>query len=38
MQEILNYHDPSISISGRPVCNLRFAYNIDLIAGSESEL
>ncbi|GFR82137.1 endonuclease-reverse transcriptase [Elysia marginata] len=29
---------PTISIFGRPLCNLRFADDIDLIAGSQAEL
>ena len=28
----------SVSIGGRPICNLRFADDIDLLGGSEEEL
>lgn len=38
MQETLHDHHTSISIGGRPLCNLRFADDIDLMAGSNSEL
>ena len=38
MQEILEDHHTSISIGGRPVCNLRFADDIDLMGGSNTEL
>ncbi|GFR90329.1 endonuclease-reverse transcriptase, partial [Elysia marginata] len=38
MQDTLHLHTPTISIGGRPVCNLRFADDIDLIAGSQAEL
>ena len=38
MQETLDDHHTSISIGGRPVCNLRFADDIDLIGGSDSKL
>ncbi|GFR90078.1 endonuclease-reverse transcriptase [Elysia marginata] len=38
MQDNLHQHSPTISIGGRPVCNLRFADDIDLIAGSQAEL
>ena len=38
MQETLHDHVTTISIGGRPVCNLRFADDIDLMAGSNSEL
>ncbi|GFR77564.1 endonuclease-reverse transcriptase [Elysia marginata] len=38
MQDTLHQHSPTISIGGRPVCNLRFADDIDLIAGSQAEL
>ncbi|GFR75435.1 endonuclease-reverse transcriptase, partial [Elysia marginata] len=38
MQDTLHQHSPTISIGGRPVCNLRFADDyIDLIAGSQAE-
>ena len=36
MQAIL--HDHSISIGGRPVCNLRLNDDIDLMGGSNGEL
>ena len=32
------YHQTSISIGGRPMCNLRFADDIDLMGGSNGEL
>ena len=38
MQETLHDHVTTISIAGRPICNLRFADDIDLMAGSQSEL
>ena len=38
MQETLHDHHTSISICGRPTCNLRFADDIDLTGGSSSEL
>ena len=38
MQNTLENHQSSISIGGRTVCNLRFADDIDLIAGSNAEL
>ena len=38
MQETLSDHNTSISIGGRPLCNLRFADDIDLLAGSSKEL
>ena len=38
MQETLYDHTTTISIGGRPVCNLRFADDIDLMAGSNNEL
>jgi hypothetical protein len=38
MQETLDNFESSISIGGRHVNNLRFVDDIDLIAGSESEL
>ena len=34
----LDDHQTSISIGGRPLCNLRFADDIDLLAGSNKEL
>lgn len=38
MQDTLRDHHTSISIGGRPLCNLRFADDIDLMAGSNNEL
>ena len=38
MQETLHDHHTSISIGGRPTCNLRFADDIDLMGGSSGEL
>ena len=38
MLNTLEDHYTFISIGGRPVCNLRFADDIDLMAGSNSEL
>ena len=38
MQETLHDHHTSISIGGRPICNLRFADDIDLMSGSYGEL
>ena len=38
MQDTLKYHDSTISIGGRPISNLHFAYDINLIAGSSNEL
>ena len=38
MQETLAKHQSSVSIGGRPLCNLRFADDIDLLATSEKEL
>ena len=38
MQETLNGHHTSISIGGRPMCNLLFASDIDLLGGSNGEL
>ena len=31
-------HHTSISIGGRPLCNLKFADDIDLLTGSNTEL
>ena len=31
-------HVPSISIDGRPLCNLRFTEDIDLMEGSAGDL
>ena len=38
MLEILHDHHTSISIGGRPIYNLRFADDIDLMTGSNGEL
>lgn len=38
MSDALQDHHTSISIGGRRVCNLRFADDIDLLAGSNEEL
>ena len=38
MQETLNDHHTFISIGGRPICNLRFVDDIDLMDGSNGEL
>ena len=38
MQETLNDHHTSISTGGRPICNLLFANNIDLMGSSNDEL
>ena len=38
MQEILHDHNTSISIGGRPICNLQFADDIDAMGGSYEEL
>ena len=38
MIESLQNHHTTISINGRPLCNLRFADDIDLMGGSEDEL
>ena len=38
MQETLHDHSTTISIGGNPVCNLRFADDIDLMGGSNAEL
>ena len=38
MKDTLHEFHPSISIGGRRVCNLRFADDIDLIAGTNEEL
>ena len=37
-QETLHDHHTSISIGGRPICNLHFADDIDLTGGSNGEL
>ena len=38
MQETLQDFNTTISIGGRPICNLRFADDIDHMGDSESEL
>ena len=38
MKETLHDHTTTISITGRPICNLCFADDIDLMVGSDSEL
>ena len=38
IQETLHNRHTSISIGGRPLCNLRFADDIALMGGSEAEL
>ena len=38
MQETLHDHYTSISIGSRPICNLKFADDIDLIGGSYGEV
>ena len=38
MLNALQNHVTTISVGGRPLCNLRFADDIDLLAGSETEL
>ena len=38
MQETFNDHHTSISIGGRPTCNVRFADDIDLTGGRNGEL
>ena len=38
MQETLCDHHTSISIGGRPICNLRFADDTDVIDGSNGVL
>ena len=37
MQETLQDHHIAISIGGRPLCNLRFADDIDLMGGGNNE-
>ena len=36
--EVVDTDDTSVSIGGRPLCNLQFADDIDLLIGSEEEL
>ena len=37
MQQTLHDHHSSISIGRRPICNLRFAIDIDFMGGSNGE-
>ena len=37
MQETLHDHHTSISIGGRPICNLQCTDDIDLMSGSNGE-
>ena len=37
MQETLHNHHTSISIGGRPICNPRFADDVDLMGGINGE-
>ena len=37
MQEALTNYDSSISLTGRPICNLRFTDDIELVVGSTEE-
>ena len=38
MTDALEDHESTVSIGGRPISNLRFADDIDALAGSETEL
>ena len=38
MQETLHDHHTSVSIGGRPICNLPFADDISLMVGSSGEI
>ena len=38
MSEVLDEHEGKVSIAGRTINNLRFADDIDGLAGSEQEL
>ena len=38
MKETLHNHHTPISISGRPICNLRFADDINLMGGRKGEI
>ena len=38
MQETLHEYHTSISVGERPICNLQFADDIDLMGGSNGEL
>ena len=38
MSQAVEEHDGKVSIGGRNITNLRFAYDIDALAGEEHEL
>ena len=38
MSDVLEEHDENVSIGGRNITNLRFADNIDALAGEEQKL
>ena len=38
MTDALEDHEGTVSIGGRTITNLRFAYDIDSLAGEEEEL
>ena len=38
MTDALEYHEGTVSIGGRTITNLRFADDIDCLAGEEEEL
>ena len=38
MSDVLEEHEATVSIAGRTITNLRFADDIDGLAGSEQEL
>ena len=38
MSDVLEEHEGTVSIAGRTITNLRFADDIDGLAGSEQEL
>ena len=38
MTDTLEYHVGNVSVGGRTITNLRFAYDIDGLAGDEQEL
>ena len=38
MQETFHDHYTSITIGGKPICNLQLADNIDLVGNKDSEL
>ena len=37
MQETLQDYNTTMSVGGRPICNLRFADDIDLMGSSEND-